>query len=176
MDDVKIQLAQYQFTFRRLLWKEEFGLKPGKKDPRRVLLATALVDISGLKVNDLKEALRVIAEIPRPILERVYVIYRGSLTDDRQFKTRSLYKAPEPQAYQTRVYEAEEAAEQVHDVVMERAEQQFGKQELEEAKEVERQVMEGARKRGTADRPFPGASRRMESDEEHPNPLGGWKQ
>jgi hypothetical protein len=169
---VDIQLGpQYRFKFRQLLWKEEFAIRPGKEDPRRVVLATALSEISGLKIKDYAEAWRVLCPevLPTAILERVFVIYRGTLPEDREFKTLNLYKAPEPSDYTKRVVEQEAETEKKVDVVMERAESQFSKEELEEAREVDRQILAGAKsKQG-----YRGAVPKADDVDDETNPLGG---
>jgi len=168
---IDIQLAQYSFKFRPLFWREEFALKSGKRDPRRVVLAAALTEVSGLPVNDFGEAYRVLDAVSTTLIERMFIIYKGTLSDDRKFTTQNLYKAPEPSDYVNRVEMEEDRADKKVDVVMQRMEEQFTKEELEEAKEVDRQILAGAQAKGG----YRGAVPKIPDEEDPENPLGGWK-
>jgi len=175
MDLIEVILLNYRFKFRRLFWKEEFGLKPGDRDARRVMLAAALVEVSGLKIKSFAEAWRVMCPevLPTPILRRVFLIYKGKQPETREFATLNLYKAPEPSAYGERLEAQAEAVEKAADVVIERMEQQFGKKELQEAAEVDRQVLAGATaKDKKSPNKYRGAVRKFEDDVDA-NPLGG---
>jgi hypothetical protein len=170
MDLIEVILTNFRFQFRRLYWKEEFALQAKGRDERRVLLAAALVEISGLKVNSFDEAYRVLEALPMPILHRVFIIYKGKQPGTRQFTTRNLYKAPNPAAYGTRLAEDAEATEQKADALTKRMEQQFGAKELQEAAEVDRKILQASKFRGA----YRGAVRKY-ADEEDTNPMGGFK-
>jgi hypothetical protein len=106
MDYVEIQLLKYKFHFRQLKWREEFLLKfPEKKDPVLVILAHALVEISGLKVTTIEEAQRIIDTLPYAIVTRVFKLYRGSRPLTRKFFSAGVYKAPPISTFARRVEE-----------------------------------------------------------------------
>jgi hypothetical protein len=109
MNTVEVKLLKYKFTFRQLAWREEHAIKFEGKDARRVLLSSALHEISGLAVTSYKEAYRVIEALPVPILNRVFVMYKGGLPNSREFTTLNLYQAPSPRSYQEQL-SREEAA------------------------------------------------------------------
>src|SRR5208282_5237265 len=110
--------ANFRLVFKRLRWKDEFALQVGGRDGRRVVLAAALLEVSGLKVGGFDEAYRVFEALSEPILHRVFLIYKGKQPDTRRFTTRNLYRAPEPAAYGTLIAEAEEATEKKSDALV----------------------------------------------------------
>jgi hypothetical protein len=145
---VEVKLLNYTFRFRNLSWREEFSIHyPPGKNPTRIFLATALEEVSGISVNR-KEATKVMAPIPLPVLNRLYIIYRGLLPKTRKFETGSLYAAPEPSIYVKRVAETEDKIEQESDKVVREMESKFGKKEVEEAAEIDRQIVAGSKYRG----------------------------
>lgn len=162
---IEIILLNYRFKFRRLYWKEEFQLAANGRDERRVLLAAALTEVSGLPIKDFNEAYRVLDAMPTPILHRVFIIYKGKQPPTREFATRNLYAAPEPSAYGVHLGEASEAADKATDTLVARMEQQFGKKEVEEAAEVDRQIVRASKLRGAVPK----------LDDEDRHPLGGFK-
>lgn len=146
---VDVQLLKYKFKFRKLTWREESALKiPAKVHPYRVVLATALVEVSGLSIGSPEEAMKVVGRLPLPVLNRVFMIYKGKLPEDRRFETVNLYKAPEPANYVQRVMEDEEAMEPTVDEAVRRMETQFTRRELAEAAEVDRKIVQGSKLRG----------------------------
>jgi hypothetical protein len=175
MDLIEVVLLNYRFKFRRLFWKEEFELDTKDRDGRRVVLATALVEVSGLMLKNFDDAWRVLEALPTAILHRVFIIYKGKQPETRAFTTRNLYKAPETTTVGTRIAEEQDANEKTADVALARMEQQFGKQEIAETAELDRQILEGARNKDPkAPHKFRGAVRKYE-DEEDQNPFGGYK-
>jgi hypothetical protein len=161
MDTVEVKILKYRFLFRQLTWREEFALKfPKDVDRRAVLLAHALDEVSGLKVTDVNEAMKVMKALPPTIVSRVFIVYRGSLPIPRIYTTTGLFKAPEPNAV-ARVFEQEEEArDKIMDKVEAEMESKFGRKELAEAREVERQMMRNSKLRGatkpTPEPPLPG--------------------
>jgi len=146
---VEIQLLNYNFRFRRLTWREELALNiPVGKSQVRPVLAAALVDVSDLPVKTIGEAKKVVAALPKPVADRVFRIYKGSLPQNRTFETAGLYCAPEPSVYIKRVEDGEDAIDAATDRAMNRMEQQFGKEELEEAAEVDRKIIAASKLRG----------------------------
>jgi hypothetical protein len=178
MDLIEVVLLNFRFKFRRLFWKEEFGLQskqPKDRDSRRVVLAAALVEVSGLKIKNFDEAWRLLSPevLPTPIMHRVFLIYKGKQPETRLFATQNLYKAPEPSAYGQRLDDEVAATDKKADVVIQRMEQQFDKKELNEAAEIDRQILAGA-----ADSKNPNKYRgavRKDVDEEDRSPLGAFK-
>lgn len=166
METIEVILLNYRFLFKRLYWKGEFALQAEGRDERRVLLAAALTEVSGLKVESFDDAYRVLKALPTPILHRVFLIYKGKQPNTRQFTTRNLYKAPEPVAYGIRLSEEAETAERRADAVVKRMEQQFGPEELKEAAEVDRQIVAASKYRGAV---------RRSADEEDTAPTGAFK-
>jgi len=149
MDTVEVKLLQYTFRFRRLSWREEFAIEFDNKENRlKTILAYALTDISGLKINTVDEARRVLATMPPSIIDRVFVIWQGSMPTARIFSTMGLWKAPEAAKYAKRVKLIEEEREQIMDRVESEMEKKFGKKELEEARANERRMMEKGKGRG----------------------------
>jgi hypothetical protein len=107
MDTIAVKLLKYNFTFRKLSWREEFSLKFDGRDARRVLLAKALHEVSGFPVESPTDAYRLIEALPTPILNRVFVIYKGGLPTPRDFTTLNLYQAPNPRSYSEQVAKEE---------------------------------------------------------------------
>jgi len=149
METVEVKILQYTFRFRRLSWREEFGIKFKQKESRlRTVLAYALKEVSGFPINDLEEAKRVLAPIASPIIDRMFVIYKGSLPAPRAFSTMGLYRAPEPKKFTKKVMEAEEEREKVMDRVEQQMEAKFGRREIQETLEAERQMIKNSKLRG----------------------------
>jgi hypothetical protein len=149
MTTVEVKLLNYTFRFRKLTWREETAIKiPKGKSQVRPVLVTALVNVSGLDVKSPEEAKKVIAALPTPVADRVYRIYKGLLPPNQKFETAALYQAPEPSIYVKRVVAEEDVVDEASDRVMKKMEQSFGKRELEEAAEVDRQIVQGSQLRG----------------------------
>lgn len=147
---VEVAVLKYKFRFKPIHWREEFGLKPDPKlDRRRQILAHALTEISGLKINSVDEAVRVFATIPITIIDRIFIVYKGSLTAPRIFKTMGLFRAPPPLQHSRHV---ENAARSQEDEAFRRAEEllenKYGKEELRETRELERAILKGSKLRG----------------------------
>ena len=112
VDTFSIKLAKYTYSFRQLKWREEFEIKLLPKiPPIRVNLAHALTSISGLPVNSVVEAIKVLEAIPYPLLERVWRLYRASFPPTKKFYTMNLYKAPTVDQFIDRVEADEEEQE-----------------------------------------------------------------
>jgi hypothetical protein len=145
---IEVKLLHYTFQFRRMTWREEFALKFGKEDPRKVTLAASLDNVSGLKIDKIEDALRIFKTIPEAVLQRAYIIYRYKLPKTRIFSTRELYKAPEPVKHQVRVQEIEEKQEEAVDVLHRQMEATFGRKDLQEQRELEAEILKKSDKRG----------------------------
>jgi hypothetical protein len=153
METVEVKILKYAFRFRRLSWREEFGIKFEQKSSRlRTVLTYALKEVSGFPINSLEEAKRVLAPIPQTIIDRMFVIYKGSLPTPRAFSTMGLYRAPEPRKFTKKVMEAEEEREKIMDRVEERVAEQmavkFGRKEIQETLDAERQMAKNSKMRG----------------------------
>ena len=149
MEPVEIKVLQYVFHFRQLSWREEAAIKFGKDDDRaRVVLAHALVDVSGLKVDSVAAAEKVLRAIPKTVIQRMIVLWKGSYPMPRRFGTTGLYKAPGTGVVAARLKQVEEQREQVMDKVEAEMREKFGNQEINEALEAERQMLRNSKMRG----------------------------
>jgi hypothetical protein len=145
---IEVKLLDYAFQFRRLSWREEFRMKFGGEDPRRIVLATALDNVSGLKIETLEDAMKVLKSIPEAVLQRAYIIYRYKLPKTRIFSTQNLYKAPEPAEHFGKIQKIEEEKEEAMDVLHRQMEATFGRQELQEQRELEGEILARSGHRG----------------------------
>jgi hypothetical protein len=146
MTNVEVNLLNYKFRFRPLKWREEFAIKfEPKKDRLRTILAHALTEVSGLQVSSLPDAMRVLEAVPSTVIYRIFIIYKGSVPPARPFTTVGLYKAPEPNRFIRQVEKGEEERESVADRAERELEAKYGRQELEEARALERLMMKNAR-------------------------------
>jgi hypothetical protein len=147
-EQVEVKLLQYTFRFKRMRWREEFAIKlTPNKNPQRILLAHALLEVSGLKPASVDEALQVMEAVPMAIVERVFRIWKGSFPASRKFTTSRLYKAPEPAAHQKRLAMEGSAEDAAHDQSMRQFERQFGAKELAETRETEQKILQAARRK-----------------------------
>ena len=142
MDTVEVKLLQYAFRFRKLSWREEFALKFDPKENKlRTVLAHALTEVSGFPISSVGDAQKVLAPIPSSIIDRVFIIYKGSLNPARTFSTMGLYRAPEPKKFTKKVMEVEKEREKVMDRVENEMAAKFGRQALRETREVENEMI-----------------------------------
>lgn len=142
MDTVEVKLLKYAFRFRKLAWREEFAIKFEPKESKlRTVLAHALVEVSGFPINTVDDAKRVLTPIPSSIIDRVFIIYKGSLRSARSFSTMGLYRAPEPKKFTKKVKEVERERDKIMDKVEGEIERKFGRQAIMEAREVENQML-----------------------------------
>jgi hypothetical protein len=155
MDLTEIKLLKYKFLFRQLAWREEVSIKTDpKKNRLRSILAHALVEISGLKIDTADAALKVLDAIPMSVIQRVFILWRDASPVPRLFTTTGLYKAPQPNQLVKEFEKIEEQREHVMDMVEQEMEKKFGRKELEEARAVERQMAINSKMRG-ATKPTP---------------------
>jgi hypothetical protein len=146
---VEVRLLNYKFRFQDMRWRKEFNIKfDSAKDHLRTTLATALDEVSGLKIASFNEAMRIFEAIPSTIIYRIFLIYKGGLSEPRLFKTTGLYKAPEPNRFLRRIMEAEESRDTVMDRVEEEMAAKFGRKELRETREQELQMLRNSKGRG----------------------------
>jgi len=155
MDTVKIKLLKYAFGFKPLSWREEFDIKYlPKQDRRRTQLAYALDEISGFKISSPAEAIKVMNAIPLSVISRVFILYRAAFPEPRIFSTVGLYKAPEPNKVVRKFEEVEEEREEIMDKVEREMEAKFGRKELLEQRERERELLRNSGLKG-ATKPTP---------------------
>jgi hypothetical protein len=146
---IEVPLNSYRYHFRRLTWLEETRLSFSKiDDQRKVILAHAMVDISGMPVTP-EEAMQVLKHIPDALFWRIWIVYRGNLPQERYYTSGGLYEAPDPMAYQQRIYDDGEAVEAVVDAATAKLESKFGKTGVEEAEDISRQMFRQAERAGT---------------------------
>lgn len=149
MGQVEVKLLNYTFKFRELHWREEFGLAFDEKSDRlRTILSHALVEVSGLLTKSPAEAMTVLKAVPSAIIQRVFIVYKGSLPAPRVFHTVGLYKAPEPNRLIKKIKESDEERDQITDRVEREMESRFGRKELEEQRELERLMFKNSKGRG----------------------------
>jgi hypothetical protein len=112
------------------------------------VLTHALVEVSGLKVSSVAEAEKVLRPIPKTIIQRMIIMWRGSYPVPRRFGTTGLYKAPGTGVVAARLKQVEEAREEVMDKVEAEMRQKFGNQEINETLEAERLMLKNSKMRG----------------------------
>jgi hypothetical protein len=149
MEPVEIKILQYTFHFRQLSWREEAAIKFAKgADRARVVLANALVDVSGLPVNTVAEADKVLKPLPATIIQRMIILWRGSYPVPRRFGTTGLYRAPGTGVVAARLKQVEEQREEIMDKVELEMREKFGDREINEALEAERTMLRNSKMRG----------------------------
>ena len=147
--EVHTEIAGHSYTFRRLNWRDEVAqvsklVVAGKLDPRRILLATMLTKIDGKPLN-FDAAFKVTKALRAPVLDRVYMIAIGGLPLHRTFTVGPLYQAPEVKTFSRKVVEEEEAEAQGEDNFLEGI---FGKDEVDEEREMESAILKASGKKG----------------------------
>jgi hypothetical protein len=149
MEIVEVKILKYVFRFRQLSWRDESAIRFEKGDNRlRAILSHALAEVSGLKIGSREDAMKVLRPLPDTIIQRVFVLYKGSFPMPRRFSTMGLYKASEPGKLVKRIAEVEEQRDRIMDRVEQELEAKFGKQELQEQLELERQMARNSKLRG----------------------------
>ena len=147
MGTFEVKLLQYVFVFHDLKWREEFSIKFGEKDRLRTILAHALDEVSGIKIESIADAHRVLDAIPSAVIYRIFVLYKGNLKTFRSFTTVGLWRAPEPSKVIKKIEEAEEEREHIMDRVEQEMIAKFGRKELAEARAMELEVLKASPKR-----------------------------
>lgn len=148
MDSVEVKILQYVFRFRQMSWREETAIKLKGMDRLRTILSYALIEVSGLKVDSKEDAHKVLNALPSTVVERVFILYKGSYAEPRRFATMGLYKAPAPGKLVKRMEEVEKQRESIMDRVEQEMETKFGRQEVQETLEAERQMLKNSKGRG----------------------------
>jgi hypothetical protein len=149
METVEVKILKYTFRFRQLSWREETSVKFSKGENRlRRILSHALVEVSGLKVESPEEAMKVLRPLPEAVVQRVFILYKGNFPIPIRFSTMGLYRALEPGKLVKRMEEVEEQRDRIMDRVEREMELKFGKRELQEQLELERQMAKNSKMRG----------------------------
>jgi hypothetical protein len=150
MDELfEVKLLNYTFRFKRLTWREEFLIKfPKGKDQTRVYLSHALKEVSGLSVETIEEATRILEALPSAISSRVFRIYKGQIQPNQRFETAALYKAPEPNKFRVLLQDDETEKDELAERARIRLEQQFGHREVAAATAVDLQILKASKLRG----------------------------
>lgn len=147
-ETVEVKLLSYRFIFKKMRWREHAAIQFEKgRDPQRVILAHALLEVAGIRPKDVEEAKRVMDAIPAAIIERVFKIWRAAFPPARKFVTSNLYCAPEPLQYSKEIERREADEDVAHTRTMQEVESKFGSQELAETRELERQILAAAQRR-----------------------------
>lgn len=156
MTTVTIPLNRYLYRFRKLTYREEFALAPGSgAEGRKAVLAAALTEVSGFTIPSAIEANRILGTVPVPVQNRLWVLYRAGVAEDRFFSTKGLYRAPDPRQLHRAQEETEDQRANAVDRSMAAMEQKFGRKEIAETMATERRLVEDARRRGALQRATP---------------------
>jgi len=148
VEQVEVKLLKYTFQFKRLRWRQEFAIKfPPKSTPQRIILAHALLEVSGIQPKTLDEAIKVMEAVPMAIVVRVFRIWKGTFPPARYFTSSQLYVAPEPLSYIKKLSDDMEKDESDHDRNIRSAESKFGSQQLKETRELEQKILAGAQRK-----------------------------
>jgi hypothetical protein len=149
MEPIEVKILQYTFQFRQLSWREENAIVYTKGEDRlKTILSYALVEVSGLKVKSREEAMKVLRPLPSAVVQRCFVMYKGSFPMPRRFSTMGLYKAPEPGRLVKRMEEVEQQRDHIMDKVEQELEAKFGRRELDETLAAEREMLKNSGGRG----------------------------
>lgn len=131
---VEIPIGKFVYTFRRIPWREEFKMDfPKLEDQRRIYLSYALTEVSGTPITSADNARQIMRQLPTGLLEKVWVMYRAGLREDRFFTTANLYTPPEIIAHNKQVEKEQAVETQVAD---------------EQAAALDKAIIRNARKRG----------------------------
>lgn len=149
MEPVEIKILSYVFRFRQLSWREEASIRPDREEDRlRAVLSRAMTEVSGLSVSSPEDAMKVLRAVPASVVQRMFVVYKGSLPMPRRFATTGLYRAPAPGNFVKRVEEVEQRREETMDRVERELEAKFGRREILETLEAERRMAKNSKLRG----------------------------
>ena len=147
---VEIPLNKLLYHFRRLNWIEESRIEFSRKEDQRVtILAHALHDVSGHPITSLADARKILYAVPAPVRSRVWVLYRGSLHEDRKFRFQgALFSAPEHQEYNRHLIEEETDDSEDRDPVAANIASHYGPEAAREAANLQQAIVRQARLEG----------------------------
>lgn len=127
---MSIKIGPRTYKFRRLTWVDELRLHEAvTADPGMSQLAFALVAVDDKEVRA-ADAKRIVGSIPRPVRERLTLLYLGQLPPNRMIEVKIPAPAPEPRVIQAAIDEEEGEADRVAEDLLER---RFGRDEVEAA-------------------------------------------
>lgn len=144
-ETIPIAIAGHAFLFRRLTWRDDLRFQELRaKDPKLNLLAFAMVSVDGRPVGTLAVAQRLVLKYPKPVRERLVILYRGSLPDNRLLDAELPGLIPEPRVVQAAIDQDAESEEQAAEDYLNR---RFG---VDEAREANEQALAIAQAAGLA--------------------------
>lgn len=150
---IDIPIMSHVLSFRRLAWEEEIASTPLHKEPRRAYLIQALSKVNGQDLS-IEKATEIINTLRRPVFDRVYTIYMGSLPARRKFSSETPYTAPTAREYIARLESEDEKRERDVDAAMR---DKFSEEELEEAQDISDKIVKGTGLKGAVKiNPFTG--------------------
>ena len=127
---ITIEIAGHRFDFRRLTWRDEMRFHAmHQKHERLSQLSFAMVSVDSRPLR-MQDAHRLVQSLPRPVRERLVILYRGSLPSNRLPEADLPKAAPEPRVIQATINEETEDAEQTDEDFLER---KFGRDEVRAA-------------------------------------------
>jgi hypothetical protein len=135
---IDITIGNYVFSFKELSWWVESNLQVGCKDARRVVLASALVEVSGLPIENFEDAETALNAIGLPIIHRVFLTYKSRLTKSA-YRIAPLYQAPKAKSFQIALQEQEQEIEAEVDSYFQ--DRRFSRADLEEARKVDQAII-----------------------------------
>lgn len=144
-DIIEVKLLNHLFKFKRLTWEEYLSL--GFQIDRKMVLCKALKEVSGKSVT-LEDATKIITSIPTAISDRVYTIFIGSQDDRRKFTAPPLWQAPNAVEHVTRLQKEEVDKDKIISEVEKQLETKFGKEALEEEREINRRIVQNSGYKG----------------------------
>jgi hypothetical protein len=72
---IPVSIAGHVFTFRRLTWRDDMRFHIVRKtQPKMSLLAYALAEVDGRRVDNLTTAGKLVGGLPLPVRERLVVL------------------------------------------------------------------------------------------------------
>jgi hypothetical protein len=112
---IEIPLNRYRYHFRQLKWKETTRIKVTAEEGSRravmltaqVILAAALVDVSGMNITR-ADARKIFETLPEAVLWKMWVLYQGNLPKERYYTAGGIYTAPEQATHQRTSREEDE--------------------------------------------------------------------
>jgi hypothetical protein len=112
-ETISVTIAGHVFTFRRLTWRDDLRFQALRsKDPKLSLLAYAMVSVDERPVGSLATGQKLVMKYPKPVRERLVILYKGSLPDNRLLDAALPELAPEPKVAQAVIDQDEESTEQ----------------------------------------------------------------
>ena len=134
-----MKLLNHIFKFKRLTWMDYVKLQSSLD--RKGILAKSLVEISG-KLMTFQESQIVLKALPSDIIAKVYTIFIGSQDERRKFSSTPLWEAPSALEHVENLKKDEDSKDAAVSMVEKQLEEKFGKEALDEEKEINRQIIQ----------------------------------